>query len=80
MARILGILTRWLQFAFINSKGNVNKTALKLPCAGSLEVDEEVIFAFGEIGPYNFTCVAKEQKTNNDGTVDETYIIATNNQ
>jgi hypothetical protein len=70
---------RWLQFAFINSRGNTNKTALKFPFHMTLKVDQEVIIEISERN-YIFTCVAKETKSNNDGTVDETYVVATNHQ
>jgi hypothetical protein len=70
---------RWLQFAFINSKGNINKTALKIPFHAPLDVDDELPVLIGTLN-YVFICVAKETKTNNNGTVDEIYVVATNNQ
>lgn len=70
---------RWLQFAFINSKGNINKTALKFPFHTTINIDDEIpISIFSKT--YMFTCVGEETKTNNDGTVDRIYLIATNNQ
>lgn len=70
---------KWLQFAFINSRGKTNKTALKFPFHYSLTVDTDVPLVIGG-QTYMFTCVARETLTNNDGTVDEIYVIATNNQ
>jgi len=70
---------RWLQFAFINSKGKTNKTALMIPFHASLIVDEELPFTIAG-KKYTFTCTATEIKTNNDGTYDEIYVVGTNNQ
>ncbi|HEX8196375.1 MAG TPA: hypothetical protein VF571_09320 [Pyrinomonadaceae bacterium] len=67
---------RFIQFAFINSKGNINKTALKLPFETDLQVDQDVDVNI-EGYYYRFTCVAEETKTNNDGTVDKIYVIST---
>jgi hypothetical protein len=70
---------KWLQFAFINSRGNLNKTAVKFPFHQALEIDKELPLVIGD-RTYVFTCVAKETKSNNDGTVDEIYVVATNHQ
>lgn len=70
---------KWLQFAFINSRGKINKTALKFPFHTSLEVDNELPLVIGG-QTYMFVCVAMETQTNNDGTVDKIYVIATNHQ
>lgn len=70
---------RWLQFAFINLRGNLNKTALRFPFHTSLNIDDEIPVTIAEKA-YVFTCVAKEAKSNNDGTIDETYVVITNHQ
>lgn len=69
---------RWLCFAYFSTKGNkIYKTALKFPFHTDLEVDKEYpIPILGET--YLFTCVGEEIKSNNDGTIDKIYIIATN--
>lgn len=70
---------RWLQFAFISSRGNINKTALKFPFHTDLKVDQEFnIEIFGQ--HYIFTCVREETVSNNSDTVDKIYVVATNNQ
>lgn len=70
---------RWLQFAFISSRGNLNKTALKFPFHTDLQVDQE--FNINILGKdYNFACVREETVSNNSDTVDKIYVIATNNQ
>ena len=66
----------WLQFAVINAKGNVNKTALKFPFHTQLEIDKE--YQFNLAGKdYTFICVAEETKTTNGEGVDKVYVIAT---
>jgi hypothetical protein len=37
---------RWLQFAYLNSKGVVIKTALRFPFHTDLQVDQEFTVAF----------------------------------
>ena len=70
---------RWLQFAYLNAKGNVVKTALKIPFHADLKVDQEYSVNFlGQ--PINFTCVREETVSNNNDTVDKIYVVATNNQ
>ncbi len=67
----------WIQFAIINSKGNVAKTALKFPFHTRLDVDKE--YSFEMCGrSYTFTCVAEETKTTNGEGVDKVYVVATN--
>jgi hypothetical protein len=67
---------RWIQFAFINAKGAVNKTALKFPFHTDLAIDQEVPMVI--VGKtYEFTCVGEETKTNHGETVDKIYILAT---
>jgi hypothetical protein len=69
----------WLQFAWVNSKGNVNKTPLKIPFHQELETDQEIpVSILGQT--YNFFCVREEIETNHDGTVDKIFVIATNHQ
>lgn len=70
---------RYIQFAFINSRGNVNLSPIKLPFHQSLEVDQEVIVNIG-MQNYFFSCVGINTKTNNDGTIDVVYVLATNHQ
>lgn len=70
---------RWLQFAYINAKGNINKTALKIPFHTDLEIDQEIDITILK-NIYTFSCVGVDTKTNYDDTVDITYVIATNNQ
>ena len=75
----MNINERWLQFGFINSKGNLNKTALKIPFHSDLAVDQE--FTVNILGKdYSFTCVTEETVSNNSDTVDKVYVVATNNQ
>jgi hypothetical protein len=70
---------RWLQFGYLNSKGNLAKTALKIPFHTELLIDQEIpINIAGQT--YNFTCVREEIISNNSDTVDKIYVIATNNQ
>jgi hypothetical protein len=70
---------RWLQFGFINAKGNVTRTALKIPFHANLYVDQEIpINILGQI--YAFTCVREETVSNNSDTVDKVYVVATNHQ
>ncbi|HLL74196.1 MAG TPA: hypothetical protein VK421_02950 [Pyrinomonadaceae bacterium] len=33
---------KWLQFGYINAKGNVTKTALRIPFHANLYVDQEI--------------------------------------
>ena len=68
---------RWLQFAYIGSKGNVTKTALKIPFHADLKVDQEFIVSIDD-KPYTFTCVRKEEVSNQSDTVDIIYVVATN--
>jgi hypothetical protein len=70
---------RWLQFGYINSKGNLTKTALKVPFAFDLQVDQEISVNIAGQN-YSFTCVREETISNNSDTVDKIYVIATNNQ
>lgn len=68
---------RWLQFAFLNAKGNINKTALKFPFHTSLEVNQEVPITIAD-KVYMFTCVDKQTPLNHgDGSIDEIYVLAT---
>lgn len=71
---------RWLQFGYFSTRGNkVYKTALKIPFHTDLRIDQELnIEILGQ--HYTFTCVGDEGKTNNDGTLDKIYVVATNNQ
>lgn len=75
----LSLNERWIQFAFINIKGKLNKTALKLPCLSALELNEEYDMTFNG-QRYTFTCENVERLNMNDGTYDEVYVVATNNQ
>ncbi len=69
----------WLQFGYLNAKGNVTKTALKIPFHTQLQIDQEIpISIVGQV--YNFTCIREETISNNSDTVDKIYVIATNNQ
>lgn len=70
---------KWIQFAFINAKGKLNKTALKIPCLSALKLNEEYEMTF-DSQRYTFSCENVEQVNNNDGTYDEVYVVATNNQ
>ena len=69
----------WLQFGYLNAKGNVVKTALKIPFHTQLKIDQEIpITILGKV--YNFSCVREETVSNNSDTVDKIYVIATNHQ
>jgi hypothetical protein len=70
---------RWLQFGYINAKGKPTKTALKIPFHIDLEIDQDFSVIILD-KTYTFTCVSFEPLTNNDGTVDITYLVITNNQ
>lgn len=74
----LSLNERWIQFAFINSKGKLNKTALKMPMLTDLELNKEYDFTFAG-QQSTFTVEAKEFQNNNDGTYDVIYVIATTN-
>ena len=66
---------RWVQFAYLNAKGNITKTALKIRISRDIPFDTEfTIPVFGH--EYIFSCIAEETKSNNDGTVDKIYVIA----
>lgn len=69
---------RWLQFAFLNAKGKINKTALKFPFHAGLEVDQEFVINILD-RPYTFVCVSKEKVSNHGDTVDMVYVVATPN-
>ena len=70
---------RWLQFGYINAKGNLTKTALKIPFHMELAVDQEFpVIIMGK--QYNFDCKSVEYKSNDNNTVDITYVVATNYQ
>ncbi len=69
---------RWIQFAFINSRGKLNKTAFKMPFHVDLEIGKEFqINIYGK--NYSFSCEAREEHNNNDETIDVVYVVATNN-
>jgi hypothetical protein len=69
----------WLQFGYLNAKGNVTKTALKIPFHTQLKVDQEIPISILD-KVYNFSCVREETVSNNSDTVDKIYVIATNHQ
>lgn len=69
---------RWIQFAFINSRGKLNKTALKLPSTRKLEINKEYEWIIAD-QKYAFSCEAIEQVNNNDSTYDEVYVVASPN-
>lgn len=70
---------RWLQFGYINAKGNLTKVPFRIPFHTDLEIDQEIPLTI-EGKNYVFTCASFQPVTNNDGTVDMTYILITNNQ
>ncbi len=70
---------RWLQFGYINAKGNLTKTALKIPFHTDLRVDQEIKVEISGHN-YTFTCVREETVSNNSDTVDKIYVLATNHQ
>lgn len=70
---------RWLQFGYINTKGNVTKAPFRIPFDRDLEIDTEYdVDLLGK--QVTFTCVREETISNNNDTVDKVYVIATNNQ
>lgn len=71
----LSLNERWIQFAFINVKGKLNKTALKLPCLSALEMDKEYDMTLNG-QRYIFNCENIERLNNHDGTYDEVYVVA----
>ena len=70
---------RWLQFGYVNSKGNLVKTALKIPFHTDLRVDQEVHVEIAGQN-YTFDCKREETVSNDSDTVDRIYVIATNHE
>lgn len=70
---------RWLQFAYLNSKGNIVKTPLKFPFHIDLQVDQEFVFIIMDKS-YTFHCREVAYRSNDNDTIDAIYVVATNNQ